>query len=184
MGRDATYMSDIYIYIYIHTYVTLYIILYLWYDCVKFSSIFNTFWLGVQIWSCFLFRPSTKRKSLQAIHPRYALVDGDTETMWQRPDGTVKGLGLGLVPWDKKNSIRPWRIKAPKPYLDGGNSNILLMFTPNLGEMIQFDYIILFFQMGWNNQPDTVRLRSGEEYNKRTWLQGPVLLSLRHSDMS
>ena len=28
----------------------------------------------------------------KAIHPRYALVDGDTETMWQRPDGTVKGI--------------------------------------------------------------------------------------------
>ena len=38
-------------------------------------------------------------------------------------------------------------------YLDGGNSNIFGIFTPNLGEMIQFDYFL--FLMGWNHQLDT-----------------------------
>ncbi len=39
--------------------------------------------------------------------------------------------------------------------LGGGNSNIFVMFTPILGEMIQFDEHI--FQMGWNHQPEMVR---------------------------
>ena len=34
--------------------------------------------------------------------------------------------------------------------LSGGNSNIFGMFTPKIGEMIQFDGRI-FFQMGWFN---------------------------------
>ena len=34
--------------------------------------------------------------------------------------------------------------------LGGGNSNILFIFTLNLGEMIQFDEHI--FQMGWIHQ--------------------------------
>ena len=55
-------------------------------------------------------------------------------------------------------------------YLDGGNSNIFLCSPLKIGEMIQFDEHI--FQMGWfNHQPDTILLRSGKEYNKRTWLQ-------------
>ena len=34
-------------------------------------------------------------------------------------------------------------------FLGGGNSNMLFIFTPNLGEMVQFDS---YFQMGWNRQ--------------------------------
>ena len=37
-------------------------------------------------------------------------------------------------------------------FLRGGNSNIFGIFTPKIGEMIQFDEHI--FQMGWNHQLD------------------------------
>ena len=33
----------------------------------------------------------------QAAHPRYALVDDQIETMWQRPEGTVKGASADPV---------------------------------------------------------------------------------------
>jgi len=44
----------------------------------------------------------------------------------------------------------------------GGNSNIFLIFNPNPGGMIQFDYII-FFQMGWKLKPPTSFFLLGEK---------------------
>ena len=47
--------------------------------------------------------------------------------------------------------------------LGGGNSKILGMFSPTLGEMIQFDGSILqhIFQMGWfNHQPDKYKMKT------------------------
>ena len=48
----------------------------------------------------------------------------------------------------KGHSFNAWYL-----LLGGGNSNIFF-FTPNLGEMIQFDEHI--FQRGWNHQLDWV----------------------------
>ena len=40
----------------------------------------------------------------------------------------------------------------PTIWLGGGNSNIFGIFTPKIGEMVQFDEHI--FQLGWNHQLD------------------------------
>ena len=51
------------------------------------------------------------------------------------------------TPW--KPVVNVWDPLNFKQTLGGGNSNIFVIFTPNLGEMIQFDGHI--FQMGWFN---------------------------------
>ena len=59
-------------------------------------------------------------------------------------DGTRHGVGR-INPGLKPPFIG---LECLKYYFDnslgGGNSNIYGIFTPNLGEMIQFDYVIYF----------------------------------------
>eukprot|EP00913_Durusdinium_trenchii_P023025 g21620.t1 len=48
-------------------------------------------------WLKFLLRCLLVTRALRltggaALHPRYERVDGDVETLWQRPEGPVKGL--------------------------------------------------------------------------------------------
>ena len=39
--------------------------------------------------------PTTR--AVQAAHPRFALVENAIETMWQRPEGAVKGATTGMT---------------------------------------------------------------------------------------
>ena len=48
----------------------------------------------------------------QAAHPRFALVENAIETMWQRPDGAVKGAKTGMTGY----SLR-WRDVKSSPVL-------------------------------------------------------------------
>ena len=161
MGRDATYIYlDIYILCTLHRLLCISL-----YTCDMIVLNFLVFpihsGLNVQIWSCFFSGPHetkiTRRRSI-LVMPRWMVT--------LKRCGNVRmelSKASALFGETKKKRIRPWRIKAPKNIPRWWQLKfIFVIFTPKIGEMIQFDFRI-FFQMGWfNHQPDTIALRSGE----------------------